>query len=84
MKQLLEGLWNTARGMIGWLFECHHHNLSRVFTINHRSYQVCFECGQQVDYSLKLMRALPHGTAPREDRATWAAKAMPLQQGGVR
>jgi hypothetical protein len=81
MKQLLQGLWNTVRGMFERLFECHHHNVSRVFTINHRSYQVCFECGEQVDYSLKLMHALPHGTASREDRATLVAQVMPLRQG---
>jgi hypothetical protein len=84
MKQLLQCLWNTVRGMFGWLFECHHHNMSRVFTINRRSYQVCIECGQQVDYSLKLMHALPRETAPREARAPWAAKVMPLQHGESR
>ena len=38
-----------------WLFQfvcgCHHKRLSRVFTIKQRTYQVCFECGQEFDYS---------------------------------
>jgi hypothetical protein len=30
-------------------FECHHRHLSRVFTIKHRSYRVCFDCGREFD-----------------------------------
>ncbi len=39
------------------LFDCHHPNVSRVFTINHRSYQVCCECGAEFDYSFQTMSA---------------------------
>jgi hypothetical protein len=28
---------------------CHHGQMSRVFTIRKRTYQVCFECGQEFD-----------------------------------
>jgi hypothetical protein len=38
---------------------CHHSQMSRVFTINKRAYQVCFECGQEFEYSWKLMHSLP-------------------------
>ena len=37
---------------------CHHSHLSRVFTIDKRTYQVCFECGQEFDYSWALMRRI--------------------------
>jgi hypothetical protein len=39
----------------GYLFGCHHKALSRVFTIGHRTYQVCCECGAEFEYSLKKM-----------------------------
>lgn len=39
------------------LFDCHHWNLSRVFTIKHRSYQVCCDCGAEFDYSFETMSA---------------------------
>jgi hypothetical protein len=43
-----------------WLFQfavgCHHNQLSRVFTIKQRTYQVCFKCGKEVEYSWALMR----------------------------
>lgn len=32
-------------------FGCHHVQLSRVFTIKKRTYQVCFDCGQELEYS---------------------------------
>ena len=38
-----------------FLFGCHHNNLSRVFTIGGRSYQVCCDCGAQFRYSLDTM-----------------------------
>jgi hypothetical protein len=37
------------------LFGCHHSHLSRVFTINRRSYRVCCDCGAKFDYSLETM-----------------------------
>lgn len=83
MKKLLRSVWNRVRGIFEWMFECHHNDLSRVFTINHRSYKVCFECGQQVDYSLKLMHSLPHRTAARKNRATWV-KVIPIQHSQAR
>jgi len=48
--------------VMDFLFGCHHENLSRVFTINKRSYKVCCDCGRSFDYSLDTMsiRRLPH------------------------
>lgn len=47
-----------------WIFRfvfrgCHHSRMSRVFTIDKRTYQVCFECGRRFDYSWTLMRPIP-------------------------
>ncbi len=39
------------------LFGCHHRNLSRVFTIKKRTYQVCVTCGQEFEYSWELMHS---------------------------
>ena len=36
-------------------FGCHHTKLSRVFTIDGRSYKVCCECGGTFRYSLETM-----------------------------
>jgi hypothetical protein len=37
-----------------WVFRftfghCHHSHLSRIFTIKHRTYKVCFDCGREFD-----------------------------------
>ena len=36
-----------------WIFEfvfgCRHQQMSRVFTIKRRTYQVCFKCGREFD-----------------------------------
>jgi len=44
-----------------WIFEslfgCHHQQLSRVFTIRRRTYQVCFKCGREFEYSWALMHS---------------------------
>jgi hypothetical protein len=49
--------WQRARLMkpLIWIFQyafgyCRHSHLSRVFTIEKRTYQVCFERGQKFDY----------------------------------
>ena len=45
-----------------WIFQfvfgCRHSHLSSVFTIKRRTYQVCFECGREFDYSWELMRSV--------------------------
>jgi len=45
-------------GIFQSAFGCRHDQLSRVFTINKRTYKVCFECGHEVDYSWQLMHNL--------------------------
>jgi hypothetical protein len=50
-----------------WIFRsafgCHHSQLSRVFTIKKRTYQVCLECGQEFGYSWTLMHSLRSSVA---------------------
>jgi hypothetical protein len=50
-----------------WLFEfvfgCHHRQLSRIFTIHNRTYQVCIRCGRQFEYSWELMQSLQSRSA---------------------
>ncbi len=41
MKLLLE--------VFQFFFGCRHRHKSRVFTIKHRTYQVCFDCGREFD-----------------------------------
>jgi hypothetical protein len=45
---------NLAR-LLNFVFGCHHSNLSRVFTIDRRTYRVCCDCGTELDYSLETM-----------------------------
>ena len=42
--------------ILDFLFSCHYGHLSRVFTIDRRTYKVCFDCGAKFDYSLESMR----------------------------
>jgi hypothetical protein len=32
------------------IFGCRHRHQSRVFTIKHRTYRVCFDCGKEFDF----------------------------------
>jgi uncharacterized protein (DUF983 family) len=53
---------------IDWVFEnvpwCYHGRLSRVFTINNRTYQVCLKCGHEFDYSWSRMRQIAAADVP--------------------
>ena len=44
-------------------FGCHHSQLSRVFTIKIRTYQVCVDCGREFEYSWPLMHCLQSSVA---------------------
>jgi hypothetical protein len=54
VKSLLD--WLDANGscelfsaVIQFIFGCRHRHLSRVFTIKHRTYRVCFDCGREFE-----------------------------------
>lgn len=40
---------NPLRTIFQYIFGCRHRHLSRVFTIKHRTYKVCFDCGREFD-----------------------------------
>jgi uncharacterized membrane protein len=40
---------------LDFLFGCHHVHLSRVFTLDGETYQVCCDCGAKYEYSLETM-----------------------------
>lgn len=63
----------STEGPLGWnrlihpfasalqrAFGCRHSHLSRVFTLEGRSYKVCCDCGAHLDYSLEEMSVV-HG-----------------------
>ena len=39
---------NFVQRTLTFVFGCHHKHLSRVFTINNRTYRVCFDCAREV------------------------------------
>jgi hypothetical protein len=47
------------RATFYFLFGCHHRHMSRVFTINRRTYRVCCDCGAKFKYSLASMSMEP-------------------------
>jgi len=57
------------------VFGCRHRHLSRVFTIKHRTYKVCFDCGREFDLPaahapkrLDTASAAPPNTSPHHAR----------------
>jgi hypothetical protein len=38
------------------IFGCKHRQLSRLFTLGGHTYQVCFDCGAELEYDLVTMR----------------------------
>jgi hypothetical protein len=40
---------NPLLWVLQFTFGCHHRHMSRVFTIKHRTYRVCFDCGGEFD-----------------------------------
>lgn len=55
------------------LFGCWHTNMSRVFTIDNRSYRVCCDCGAEFDYSLETMSMTEQRTRSHAHQALGAA-----------
>lgn len=57
-------LWDSVThplaNVLELAFGCHHRKLSRVFTIEGRSYKVCCECGATFTYSLRTMSVRRH------------------------
>ena len=45
----------TLLAILEFLFGCHHAHLSRVFTLQGKTYRVCCDCGAEFAYSLETM-----------------------------
>jgi hypothetical protein len=54
---------------LDFLFGCHHSHLSRVFTIDGRTYRVCCDCAANFGYSLATMSI--ERRLPRTPVLTW-------------
>jgi hypothetical protein len=50
-----ERLVHPLASALNYAFGCHHGHLSRVFTIEGKSYKVCCDCGAHLPYSLERM-----------------------------
>jgi len=57
------------------LLGCHHDRLTRPFTIEQQTYEVCLDCGKQIYYSADAMRPL----SGREIRRLRTAQAGTLK-----
>ena len=57
----------TLAAIFTSLFGCIHPHLSRVFTIQRRSYRVCCDCGAEFDYSLEEMSMKRTRTNPKAE-----------------
>jgi len=61
---------HTLIATLDFIFGCHHTNLSRVFTIERRTYRVCCDCGAKFEYSLAGMCMEPRFRAFGPQHAT--------------
>ena len=52
---LWSSLTHPFANVLEFAFGCRHRKLSRVFTINNDSYQVCCDCGATFNYSWETM-----------------------------
>ena len=68
----------SMQAPLWWVFEslfgCHHQQLSRVFTIRKRTYQVCVECGREFEYSWELMHSRQSAMADDNSGAMTVAR----------
>jgi hypothetical protein len=46
---------NKVEVVFNLFFGCRHRQLSRVFTLDRRTYRVCCNCGMKFEYSLESM-----------------------------
>ena len=48
-RQRAQDIMNHCFGSSNLSLACRHRHMSRVFTIKHRTYRVCFDCGREFD-----------------------------------
>ena len=56
--------------MLQRAFGCRHSQLSRVFTLDRRTYRVCLQCAKQIEYSWETMCCL----SPKDEDAAEAQR----------
>jgi len=56
---LWDGGTHPLSGALDFAFGCHHAKPSRVFTIEGRSYKVCWDGGEHFEYSWRSMSIVP-------------------------
>lgn len=54
-----------ANAIFKWIFGCRHRKLSRVLTIDHKTYQVCLACGRKLQYSWSEMSLIKISRTPQ-------------------
>ena len=54
-----------SNAIFEWIFGCRHRKLSRVLTIDHKTYQVCFGCGRKLQYSWRVMSLIKTSETPK-------------------
>src|ERR1700687_2731981 len=77
-KAAKAGPMKALRWLLHVLLRCHHRQLTRVFTISNRTYQVCIACGREIDYSWELMHSVQpkvggNASTPTEPRQASAS-----------
>jgi len=66
-------------GILQFIFGCRHRHLSRVFTIKHRTYRVCFDCGREFE----LPDADPHAPLRSDDSPDFLFGANPCRADAI-
>lgn len=82
MNTLIACLRAIASFFTEILFGCSHSRVTRPFTINDETYEVCLDCGKQIYYSAQEMRPLTSGEVRRMKAAhAGEMKVMPVPSG---
>ncbi len=59
---------NPFGAVFDFFLDCHHRELTRVFTLKGRTYRVCCQCGAEFEYSLEDMRLVSRRRMHRHAR----------------
>ena len=55
----MDFLRNIVSAVIDFFFGCSHERATFPFTIKHRTYRVCLDCGAEMPYSVQTWSYLP-------------------------
>lgn len=71
----MDFLRNIVSAVINFFFGCSHQHATFPFTIKHRTYRVCLDCGAEMPYSVQTWSYVPL----RRRRAEQPAPAAPAR-----